>query len=340
MLRALAQEPDVEIVVYARRFMRDKVASAIEYRHAWWLNDLTFFLFFGLVARLSSCDCILTTLSVPCVLPLGLRQAVCIHDLAWIRYPSRFTRLQLAYFWLIHAVAARVASVLYCPSRATADDLGRHFRPRGEVLVTPWGADHLSARPADLALAHFQAEFGLDLSAESVLVTIGTLQPRKGYAHVLDALKRVDRRIVYVVFGNAGWLSDEVIAGIDAFNAAAPKGSRVLWVRNATDELIASTLSAAGLFVLASEYEGFGLPVVEAMKACCPVTVADNSSLRELVAEGQPTFPTGSADALAAIVERIFDDSTFRERQRYLSLQQAERFRWSHGARRLAEALR
>ena len=337
LLRAMAAQPGVEIIVLARRFARTPDVEGIIYRRAWWLNDLSYSIFFGLVARLLRCDRMLTTLSLPCLVPLGLPQAVCIHDLAWKRFPERFTWLQLAYFHAIHRASAWLAQLLYCPSQATADDLKTFFRPAGHVAIVPWGADHLPSAPPDAAIELFRQRFGIDLTLERVVVTIGTLQPRKGYAVVLDAIARARSPLLYVIVGRRGWLADEVVSRIQNFEVTAPPDKRVVWIDDASDEIIASILSAARLFVLASDYEGFGLPVVEAMRAGCPVAVADNSSLRELIDANQPSFSSHDADALVTIIDRVFDDPQFASEQRSLSINRSNHYRWAHSASLLTE---
>lgn len=339
LLRALAAQPDIEIIVLARRFARTPDVEGVIYRKAWWLNDLSYSLFFGFAARLLRCERLLTTLSLPCLLPLGLPQAVCIHDLAWKLFPERFTWLQLAYFHAIHRASAWLAQLLYCPSQATADDLQTFFRPAGHVAVVPWGADHLPSAQPDEAIKLFTQRFGIDVTLERVVVTVGTLQPRKGYAVVLDAVARARSPLLYVIVGRRGWLADEVVARIQSFAVTAPPDKRVVWIDDASDEIITSILAAAELFVLASDYEGFGLPVVEAMRAGCPVAVADNSSLRELIDVNQPRFATHDADALAVIIDRIFDDPQFAREQRRLSVKRSNHYRWAHSASLLAELL-
>lgn len=339
LLKALAAQPGVEVIVLARTFARLPEIEGVVYRRTWWLNDLSYALFFGFAGRMLRCERLLTTLSLPCLLPLGLPQAVCIHDLAWKRYPERFTWLQLAYFQVIHQASAWLAKLLYCPSQATADDLHAFFRPSGHVAIVPWGADHLPTASPSKAIELFRQRHGIDLTRERVVVTVGTLQPRKGYAVVLDAIARARPPLLYLIIGRRGWLAEDVVSRIRDFAATAPFNTRVVWLDDASDEIVASILAVAGLFVLASDYEGFGLPVVEAMRAGCPVAVADNSSLRELIDTNQLRFASHDAGALAEIIDRIFADPQLAHEQRRLSVERSNHYRWANSASLLVELM-
>lgn len=332
LVSALAARPDVEIIVVSGRSIRHALPDSVRVVRLPIINDVIFLLLFGAIARLLRGDWILTPNSAPCLLTLGMPQAVCVHDTAWTFAREKFTWAQYTYLITIHRLTARLATLTYCPSRASARDFARFFKVRGSLAITPWGADHLALHDAGEAVALLTRDHGRDPAVCPVILTVGTLQPRKGYATVIAALRLVAIPVTYVVIGNRGWMSEAIEEEIATFNREQPNGSRIVWLRGASDQLIASMFTAARLFVLASEYEGFGLPVVEAMRAGCPVAVADNSSLRELVTDDQWMFPTGEAARLASIIVSAVRNDDAWARQRLLSNRSAKRFTWKHTA--------
>lgn len=335
LIVALAARDDVEVVIVAPATVRHKLPDDVKTVVIPLLNDISFFFLFGFFARLFRADWILTPNSLPCLLSLGVPQAVCVHDTAWSFFRRSFTPLQRRYLVAAHWLTARLATLVYCPSQASADDYVRLFKYRRKLVVTPWGSDHFEPHDAGVATRFLRECHGIDPEQQPVVVTIGTLQPRKGYGTVIAALRAAPYPVLYVIFGKRGWMSEAIEAEIAAFNRDRPGGSRILWVGDAADALISSMLAVARLFVLASEYEGFGLPVVEAMRCGCAVAIADNSSLKELVIAGQWSFPTGDSERLLAIIETATSDEAELGRQRDLGRQAAARFTWDKAARLL-----
>jgi glycosyltransferase involved in cell wall biosynthesis len=164
------------------------------------------------------------------------------------------------------------------------------------------------------------------------ILFVGTLSPRKNVKTILDALEMLvaekwpGPRLVLA--GSRGWLADELFESI----ADSPARDRIIHLTGLSDREMAHLYSAAGVLVIPSFYEGFGLPALEAMHCGCPVVASDRSSLPEVVGEaGILLDPTDTA-AWATSIRTVLGDEAVRRRLAALGARQAQRFSWSKTA--------
>jgi len=194
---------------------------------------------------------------------------------------------------------------------------------------------HLAAGPI------FQAEHSAeDVSdtltrlglAPGFILFVGTLSPRKNVKTVLEAFEFLVREAGLearlVLAGARGWLADDLFASIA--NSAAR--DLVVHLSDLSDSEMAHLYSAAGVLVIPSLYEGFGLPALEAMHCGCPVIASNRSSLPEVVGEAGMLLDPADAIAWADNIKRVLQDGAERRRMVKLGKQQAEKFSWSKTA--------
>jgi alpha-1,3-rhamnosyl/mannosyltransferase len=198
-----------------------------------------------------------------------------IQDLSLIRMAGSHPRLRLAAIPLIVA-SARAARLIIVPSDATRDELRRLLRiPDGRVVTIPLAARMPAAKSADRKVLD---DVGVRTGA--YILAVGTIEPRKNHGRLLAAFERVattnpDLRLV--VTGAWGWRSD----GFRRALAASPLRDQVVLTGHRTDAELATLLNDCAVMAYPSTYEGFGLPVVEAMAAGIPVVTSRISSLPE-----------------------------------------------------------
>ncbi|MFO7171230.1 MAG: glycosyltransferase family 1 protein, partial [Chloroflexota bacterium] len=233
------------------------------------------------------------TLFVPAhVLPLGTplartRAVVTIHDLGYLRFPEAHTRLGRIYLRLSTVWSARVARRVIAVSEATRSDLVRLARvPPEKVTVIHHGLTERFWRrgePDEQQRARARAIAGGD---EPYFLYVGTLQPRKNLVRLIEAFARVigegdgaaNCRLRLVIAGKRGWLAEP----IERRAAELGLGDRVRFAGYVPDEDLPALMAGALAFVFPSLYEGFGLPVLEAMAAGTPVLTSTTSSLPEV----------------------------------------------------------
>jgi glycosyltransferase involved in cell wall biosynthesis len=226
--------------------------------------------------------------------------------------------------------AARHADALVVLTQAVADELARHVRLDRPVHVVGPGVSAALDPPAD-ADARAAA---LRLPAEPYLVTLATIEPRKGLDVLLDALARPSApEVPLLVVGQPGW------GGVDVARRAGELGlgGRVRLLGRLPDEDLAVVLSRAAVLVAPSRAEGFGLPVLEAMAAGVPVVSSDAPALVEVGGGATVTVPVGDSAGLADALAEVVRSPDLRDRLAASGRRRSADFSWATTARRLWE---
>lgn len=252
-----------------------------------------------------------------------------IQDLSLLRYPHYHPNLRLLAVPVMTWAAHR-ARVVIVPSRATADELRRLLRvPTRRIAITelapaPAGAMDDSAFPAVLA------RFGLERGA--YVVSTATLEPRKNIVRLVAAFEQLvarDRQLRLVLIGATGWRASRIEQRL----AASPVADRIVRTGFVSDVERTALIHGSAAFVYVSLYEGYGLPIVEAMDAGAPVVTSNVSSMPEAAGGAavlvDPRDPTAIARGIAQATR---DRETLIEAGR----QRAARLSWT----RTAEATR
>ncbi len=246
-------------------------------------------------------------------------QTIFIHDTYEKVSPERFGRIKRRLLsWLISATGARARAVL-TNSDNTRRDIAAHY-------------PHLAAKTRVTLLgAKFPVADAPPAGPRNGFLFVGTLEPGKRIVDVLEAYARIHHdhpshplRIV----GQEGWGT----SGLREKAEALGVGDRVEFLGYIPDETLRELYGKSLALVQASSYEGFGLPVVEAMACGCPVLVAENSALTEVGAGAALFFPTGDVTALAGLMREVASDPVLRRDLSLKSLARARDFSWDKTA--------
>ncbi|KPV51164.1 glycosyl transferase family 1, partial [Kouleothrix aurantiaca] len=215
------------------------------------------------------------TLFVPAhVLPLGaplrrFRSVVTIHDMGYLHFPEAHTPLHRRYLQLSTWWSARAASHVIAISGATRDDLVRYAGVSPAKITVIHHGLSPRFRPVPNARAVVQARYGI---AEPYFCYIGTVQPRKNLVRLIEAFAQLVAQspaepLALVIAGKRGWLTE----AIEQRAAALGVAGRVRFTGYVPDDDVPVLLSGALAFAFPSLYEGFGMPVLEAMACGTPV---------------------------------------------------------------------
>jgi glycosyltransferase involved in cell wall biosynthesis len=267
------------------------------------------------------------------VLPPSRRAAgvVTVHDLAFVLHPETVATATGRLVRLVPRALERAERVL-TPSHAAAADLMEVYGvPEDRVRVTPLGVDDawFDVQPAGPAL-----RARLDVP-ERYVVFVGTAEPRKNLGTLLAAHRSWRAEDpgapALVLAGPAGWAGGE----------GAGRGVEDASVRRTgflAEEDLRALVAGACALALPSRYEGFGLPVLEAMACGVPVVVSDIPVLREVAGGLGRTAPPGDADALADALRSAVDEDAPAARLR--RVEHARERSWTRCASATLEAYR
>ena len=266
------------------------------------------------------------------VLPPTLRATrtlLTVHDLSFLHHPDAFVPSLREYLErVVPRSVARTDRVL-ADSESTRDDLIAHFgTPPEKVQVLYCGVGtrfHPEKEPGE------QERLRDKYNIESPYVlSVGTLQPRKNYVRLIKAFANLPlTNLPLVIAGGQGWLYEDVFA------EAEKHGDCVRVLGFVDDADLPALLRNATLFAFPSLYEGFGLPVLEAMACGVPVVCSNASSLPEVAGDAALTIDPLDADALAEAMSRALADAALRKEMIDRGLAQAARFTWEKAARQL-----
>jgi glycosyltransferase involved in cell wall biosynthesis len=259
------------------------------------------------------------------------RRVTTVHDLIYARFPDAHSGLRDRGMRLLVPAAVRRSQRVLADSQSTRADLIELLgTPASRIDVAPLG---LAAVHRDRALPEAETRARLDLGERDVLLSLSAHRPHKNLLALLDALALIaaERRPLLVLPGYPTWHGAELRARAAELGIAADDVRLPGWL--ATPEL-EGLWGLARAFVFPSLYEGFGLPVLEALARGVPVACSDASSLPEVAGEAALMFDPHDERAIAAAIERLlFMDEDERARTRALGIARAEQFTWERTAR-------
>jgi glycosyltransferase involved in cell wall biosynthesis len=230
-------------------------------------------------------------------------KVVTVHDMTLIDHPEWHERSKVLFFRNAIRAAMRRATVILCDSQCTADRLLEWGPVKGQVRVAPLGVDLERFTPAGN-----EADDATTLAAIGIhppyVAFVGTVEPRKGVPHLIDAFGRVGSRhpdLTLVIAGYPGWGESEAMRAI----AGSPARERILRMGYIDDDAVAPLLRRASVVAYPSLEEGFGLPVLESL-ACGGPTVTTTGSAMEEFADGAALLVgPGDVDALAQAMDAL-----------------------------------
>jgi glycosyltransferase involved in cell wall biosynthesis len=280
----------------------------------------------ALPASLAGLD-VLHAPSPVAVPPSGSHQrlVVTVHDLAFRLFPSLYPAAWRTMFRAGLRRAARRADAIVAVSRNTARDLVRLARVEPErVHVVPLAAS-LPAAGSDPgpALARMRV-------SAPYLLFVGTLEPRKNLVRLVRAYRRTVLRVPHdlVLAGPLGWRAHRLHREL-----ALPGPGRILLTGRVSEPDLDALYRGAAAFCYPSLYEGFGLPVLEAMARGVPAIVADSSSLPEITGQAAIRVDPRSVRDLAAAIEGVLADPGEAARLSRAGRERAALFSWDQTAR-------
>jgi glycosyltransferase involved in cell wall biosynthesis len=268
----------------------------------------------------------------PDFIPPFLRRfptVVTVHDLAFLRMPELLTPESRRYYGQIHRAVRHADRIIAVSDRTRRDLVELVGAPAGRIDVVYEAADSRYGPVGDGLVAAARRRFGLD---RDYLLFVGTREPRKNLGRLLAAyawlVARRHDAPELVIAGRKGWLADDLEARAEELGLAG----RVRWLGGVDPEALPGLYAGALAFVFPSLYEGFGLPVLEAMACGTPVVASTGGALPEIAADAALLVDPLDVEALGSTMARVVAEPALRIELRERGRARACCFSWQLAA--------
>jgi glycosyltransferase involved in cell wall biosynthesis len=259
------------------------------------------------------------------LLPL-VPQVVVVHDVLPLRFPQEYPRQQHYFRHLVPAVLRRARAVIAVSDSTKRDLVACYGLAPATIHVVPNGCDGQRFHPG-IAPEAVARKYQLG----AYLLYVGNLLPHKNLPTLLRAFAAVAGRVPHRLV-IAGKKDPRYYPSLQAMAGALGLAERVLFLDYVPAEELPALYAGAAACILPSLYEGFGLPVLEAMACGTPVIAARRGALCEVAGEAAAWVEPSDAEAMAHAIEAVLQDPGLRRSLRAKGLQRAAAFSWRRTA--------
>ncbi|HWY80287.1 MAG TPA: glycosyltransferase family 1 protein [Candidatus Sulfotelmatobacter sp.] len=261
---------------------------------------------------------------------------VSVMDVSYLRFPELFQPSDLYQLrnWTIYSVK-RAKKVLTI-SNSSRDDIIKAYKTPADKVVTiyPGIKTILSLEPHVFGMNQLQTKYHI---SNKFILFVGTLQPRKNIVRLIEAFSRLKTEdneidisdLQLVIIGRRGWQYEEILAAPRKFGVEG----HVKFLENVQDDELDVFYQHALCYVLPSLYEGFGLPVVEAMQRGCPVITSNVSSLPEVGGDAVLYVDPEDVTDIEEKIKQLISDKKLREELIEKGKKQIQKFSWEKSAK-------
>ena len=260
----------------------------------------------------------------------GTRRLVMVHDLSFEKVSETFTPWLLRYLRQVVPRSIHSADLIIANSIATRNDYLEHFG----LSESQFTVIHGGVSPCFHPIAAESDRVPYPGLARPYVFAVGTLQPRKNFARLIGAMANLRARgceLDLVIAGGRGWLADEIFA----IRARLGLQDRVHLLGYVRDDKLPDLYRHARIFAYPSLYEGFGLPLLEAMACGVPVMTSSGSSLPETAGDAAWFIDPYDVASMADGLYRLHDDERLRSEFITKGLARARQFTWEQAAGKL-----
>jgi len=268
----------------------------------------------------------------PFLLPIP--SAISILDLSYLHFPQLFKKrdlIQLKY-WGKHSIDK--AKRIFTISQASKDDIINLYKISEEkVVVTYPGIKEVSSiKHSELNMDKLKEKYNIK---GNYILFVGTLQPRKNIARLIEAFAKLNLDLELVIIGKKGWMWEDILYAPEKFGVK----TKVKFLHSVSDDDLPNFYKNAVCFVLPSLYEGFGLPILEAMRYGCPVLTSNISSLPEAGGDAALYCNPEDVNDIAKNLKLLVENQELREKLVEKGNDQVKKFSWEKTARETLKVL-
>lgn len=263
-----------------------------------------------------------------------------VHDLSQLHIPQKYDPLRMFYVMRVLPRMMRRLTRVIAVSDSTRRDLESYAKVPGErIEIIPNGADLSRFFPRDREAAKTELSARMGLPRDFLLYIARLEHPGKNHVRLLEAFSRLQgftQRPYKLVLVGGRWNGAEVI---EAKVKELGLEKQVIFPGFVPNEILPLLYAAADLLVFPSLFEGFGIPLLEAMASGTPVCASNISSLPEVMGDAGLLFDPMEPAAIAVAMHRLLEDRELRERLIARGLARVPRFTWDQASARVVEAI-
>jgi glycosyltransferase involved in cell wall biosynthesis len=271
---------------------------------------------------------------LPLQLPTGMRKVLAVHDLVSILYPQTMANYNRFVHHLFFKESVKQSDQLITMSEYTKQSLIDNFHICREKITVIYEGVSIIFQP--LPKEKVQEVLQRYQITKPYFLAVGTLEPRKNYPILLQAFKHFSQDYDLVIIGKEGWKAQRIFKMIQDLQLT----NKVKILGYVGINELPNFYSGAELFIFPSLYEGFGLPLVEAMACGVPVVCSDASCLPEIGGDAAVYFPAQSVDLLVAKTDLVLSSPQLRQSLREKGIKQAVKFNWDNTAQQTLAVLK
>jgi glycosyltransferase involved in cell wall biosynthesis len=288
---------------------------------------------FARASRADNLDLLHVTYNVPFF--TRCPTVVAVHDISYVQFPEFFSKRDLRLLSTYVPYSVRTARRVLTISESAAEDIERVYHvPREKITVVPLAARAPFTVPrSPEEVDAFRAELGLE---GPYVLAVGNLQPRKNLRHLVEAFARLPRsfdNLKLALVGKAQWRESDIYECVEALGLK----ERVVFTGYVPDERLALLYRGALALVYPSLYEGFGLPILEAMACGAPVICSNTSSMPEVAGDAALMVDPLDVNAISAAMTKVVSDEALRGSLTERGYKRNAIFSWRETARITAQ---
>lgn len=271
-----------------------------------------------------------TSYIIPALAPKSLKTIITVHDIVAFLFPEGHNKKALYLERITLKRALKKCRAVLTVSKNTRNDLIQWFSMSPDkIVIAPCAASSIfkPLKTIDIVLQEVRELYDLP---RKFILAVGTLSPRKNFTRLITAYRRLLRKrtdVHLVIVGSRGWDFKKTLRRVDP--------DKVHLIGYIEGEELAAIYNQAELFIFPSLYEGFGIPLVEAMSCGCPIAASNVSSIPEVTSGSAILFDPYSVESIESSMEAILGSPSFRKEIIQKGKKRAKEFSWDKSAKKI-----
>ncbi len=259
--------------------------------------------------------------------------AIAIMDLSYIYFPDLFNKKDLYQLQNWSKYSIKNAAAIFTISNSSQNDIIKEYAVDSQKIHPIYLGIKSNESIKNYSMDDLRKKFGIE---SDYILFVGTLQPRKNITRLIEAFSQIKNdKLNLVIVGKRGWQYTDILSAPEKYGIE----NKVKFLDFVADEDLPSLYKNAVCFALPSLYEGFGLPVLEAMKFGCPVVTSNVSSLPEAGGDAALYFDPNDTSDIAKVLTKVISDAKLREEMIKKGYNQIKKFSWEKTAKETLNVL-